>query len=559
MEAPKMRAVRNVRSQKIDQVTSGKKLIVTIGIDAYEQMPRLSNAVNDARGISELFIGTLGFTAPVAPLFDADATERNINRLIQNELPKVIAPNDAVVIFFAGHGVTRTSWVGERKIETGFLVPVNAGHDQWSDYINMDHFLDNLSRLPARHVLVILDACHSGFALGQALLRYRDSSQYEHSLLRRDSRRIITSAMGDQRALDGGPVPSHSLFTGSLIHGIQTMEADTDNNGLVTVSELSLYLQSQVSQYSGSQQTPDFGCFKLDNRGELVLRMTEKGATTLVAALAHPFQERSANLAPLVSQRERLPFEPLTVLIPAGEFQMGSDDPDAPTTEQPQHTLFLPNYAIGVYPVTVAQYAAFISAERSHPTPPGWFNRKPPPDRDDHPITHVSWHDAIAYCRWLSVQTEQSYTLPSEAELEKAATHAPDNPQAARRYPWGDEWHDGRCNSDNSATTPVDAFVEAGGGSAYGVQDLLGNVQEWTRSQWGNSPLRATFGYPYDPTDGREVHDPDQLSAQARLVVRGGHYKRRAVQLRNSARGQAAPNSKVDWRGFRVVNLTDGA
>ncbi|MFN2164704.1 MAG: SUMF1/EgtB/PvdO family nonheme iron enzyme, partial [Anaerolineae bacterium] len=185
---------------------------------------------------------------------------------------------------------------------------------------------------------------------------------------------------------------------------------------------------------------------------------------------------------------QRKPFEPETVLIPGGPFLMGTDDLTASKWEQPQHSISLPDFRIGVYPVTNLQYAAFIRDKKDQVAPPDWFNREPPPGLLDHPVVSVSWHDAMAYCTWLSEQTGRRYLLPSEAEWEKAAGSSEHSRNALRarteavasRYPWGPEWIDGRCNAAGVGTTAVTAHPD--GASAYGVEDLLGNVQEWTRS-----------------------------------------------------------------------------
>ena len=252
------------------------------------------------------------------------------------------------------------------------------------------------------------------------------------------------------------------------------------------------------------------------------------------------------------------PFEPETIFIPRGPFLMGSDDPAAPAAERPQHTVDLPDFRIGRYPMTVRQYAAFIKDCKEQPAPRDWFNREPPAGRLDHPVTSVSWLDAIAYCDWLSQQTGRRYTLPSEAEWEKAASWERVDWEIGRlvdgqkrQYPWGDEWREGCCNVAGSGTTAVTAF--AAGASGNGVEDLLGNVQEWTRSLWGLQPAQPDYGYPYDPADGREIADPEKLPALARLVHRGGSYKSQPADLRCTARGNALPDSRIAWRGFRVA------
>ena len=103
-----------------------------------------------------------------------------------------------------------------------------------------------------------------------------------------------------------------------------------------------------------------------------------------------------------------LAFEPEMILIPAGEFLLGSDpdkDAHARPEEQPQHTLCLPDYTIARTPVTNAQYAAFLRATRHRPPDHWrlllWKRRRPPKQRIDHPVVNVTYDDARAYCRWL--------------------------------------------------------------------------------------------------------------------------------------------------------------
>ena len=255
---------------EIESVKQGRSLVVVIGINEYVHWQKLKNAVQDAVGIQQALIDKLGFTAPnFSPLLDSAATKMAIESLIEDQLYNFLEEDDSLILFFAGHGSTRVERGG--KI-TGFLVPVEADKS-WSSYIKIERFLQDIGTLRARHILVILDSCFSGIALGNAMIIHRDAIQYREDLGKRMSRKVITSARYEQTALDGGPIPGHSLFTGTLIDGINSDKADTDANGFITSFELGHFLQSQVGNGSNQKQTPDYGtfCDDMDERGEMVM------------------------------------------------------------------------------------------------------------------------------------------------------------------------------------------------------------------------------------------------------------------------------------------------
>jgi formylglycine-generating enzyme required for sulfatase activity len=248
----------------------------------------------------------------------------------------------------------------------------------------------------------------------------------------------------------------------------------------------------------------------------------------------------------------RLPFEPETVLIPAGAFWMGSQPgPGILDHETPRHQVVLPAYQIGRYPITNRQYGELIKRERQRDAPAGWFLRQPQQAKLEHPVMGVSWHDARAYCDWLSRATGRRYRLPTEAEWEKVARGTD-----GRLYPWGDDWDAGRCQQGSANTAPVTAHPE--GASTYGCCDLLGNVQEWTSTLWGSEPDQPAFPYPYDGGDGREDPEAERQLDRTYRIHRGGSYRDAPTELRCTARGFSPPDSRVSWRGFRVV-LAAGA
>jgi TolB-like protein/predicted Zn-dependent protease len=272
-------------AQQEPATSAGRRLMVVIGIDDYREWPTLRNAVGDAAGFAKVMREKLGFSL-IGQLLNEQASKHDILQLVENDLRKQLKQDDDLVVFFAGHGTTRVDKVGGKEVETGFIVPFDARveqEEQWSDYIQVDQFLEAIGKLPARHVLVLLDSCFSGFALGPAVDSYRGGEvRYQRDLGENISRKVISSARRNQLASDKGPLPGHSLFTGALIDGIDSGSADLDGDGVITSSELGLYLQQQVGRATASSQTPDYGSFYLDQRGEMLLSVLQKPAATQV-------------------------------------------------------------------------------------------------------------------------------------------------------------------------------------------------------------------------------------------------------------------------------------
>ena len=223
--------------------------------------------------------------------------------------------------------------------------------------------------------------------------------------------------------------------------------------------------------------------------------------------------------------------------VPAGEVLLGNDPrPSAGPAvldEAPQHEVPVAAVALSATPVTNAQFAAFVDAT-GHSPPPHWPGDSLPEQLSDHPVTHVDWHDASAFCRWLGGR------LPTEAEWEKAARGTD-----ARLYPWGpDEPQAERvppsaAGPKQGGTTAVGAHAD--GASPYGLLDMAGNVWEWVSTVYAP--------YPYDAHDGRE----DQASGLPR-VLRGGSFSSPTSRnLRCAARSRSAPGRRSPHIGFRVA------
>lgn len=281
----RMRGVKR-SNNNLDLPPIGRNMMFVIGIDEYKNWLALRNAASDARGMEEIFAEKFGFV-PVAPaLYNGDATKENIMKSL-DEIRMELEPDDNFILFFAGHGETRKDSVGKALHETGYLIPVEGGDpydEQWSSYIEVGYFLQQVALLPARHVTVILDACHSGIAMGGTISSTRGSEDLPiNSLAAPPSRRVITSARKDQLASDDGPLANHSLFTGMMIKGLRNGSADGNQDGRVLTTEIGTYLSQEVREYSRDKQTPDFGSFLLDERGEMVLELKSNTPSRVIA------------------------------------------------------------------------------------------------------------------------------------------------------------------------------------------------------------------------------------------------------------------------------------
>jgi formylglycine-generating enzyme required for sulfatase activity len=270
------------------------------------------------------------------------------------------------------------------------------------------------------------------------------------------------------------------------------------------------------------------------------------------------------------------------VEVPGGPFWMGSDrslDPQAFDDElwpeesarrrrgwftrnsqrsddrATEGNLTLPTFYIGRYPVTVAQFRLFAEAM-------GRGTAEAIAGVPDHPVVHVSWHEALAYCRWLDgclrswpalpdrlravLGAGGGLGLPSEAEWEKAARGTD-----RRIYPWNGPIDATRANylqTGVGRTTPVGAFPT--GASPYGCLDMSGNVWEWTRSLWGKSSDKPDFTYPYEPGKRRENL---QAGREISRVVRGGSFDNLHLHVRAACRFSSRPAYRGADVGFRVV------
>jgi gamma-glutamyl hercynylcysteine S-oxide synthase len=267
------------------------------------------------------------------------------------------------------------------------------------------------------------------------------------------------------------------------------------------------------------------------------------------------------------------------VLIGAGAFELGtSGDPWAYDNERPGHVVDLPAYYLDTVPVSCADYLAFMAdggyGDRRWWHPAGWewcgSQRVEAPAfwlRDggsgwlrrrfgrveevplDEPVQHVCWYEADAYARWAGKR------LPTEAEWEKAARWDPVAGRS-RRFPWGDAYREDVANLGQRMLRPTPAGSFPGGASAYGVRQLMGDVWEWTSSDFTGYPGFRAFPY----REYSEVFfsaggsgDGGRYGGGRYKVLRGGSWATDPSVCRGTFRNWDLPIRRQIFAGFRCA------
>ena len=240
-------------------------------------------------------------------------------------------------------------------------------------------------------------------------------------------------------------------------------------------------------------------------------------------------------------------------MIPAGEFQRGSNDAEAEDDEQPVRKIYLDAFYIDRYEVTNAQYKQFIDAnplwQKDHiPSEyhngdylKHWEGNHYPESKENHPVVYISWYAAMAYAEWAGKR------LPTEAEWEKAARGG----LVDQVYPWGNSIDPSKANYSGEIedTTAVGSYPA----NAYDLYDMAGNAWEWCLDLYetdfyNRSPLRnpvAGGSLTEITTKFRDVNSP--------RVLRSGYWNNPPAFVRVSDRYKRHPSSTHRGSGFRCV------
>ncbi len=257
---------------------------------------------------------------------------------------------------------------------------------------------------------------------------------------------------------------------------------------------------------------------------------------------------------------------PVMIVIPGGAFLMGT--PARETSElarryggtresyheeTPQHEVVVSSFALAQTPLSARLYARSVAAGAT-PPPPLWHGMTPPSALAALPVTDVNWFEARDFCAWLSDQTDLTarlidpagqllspptrlrFRLPTEAEWEYAARGSD-----GRRFPWGNEFQPTFANTRESGrAAPNPPGTYPAGRSPFGIEDMAGNVWEWTAS--------LDRPYPYRADDGR--NDP---AAPGRRILRGGCYANPHGYARCACRFRLPPAMRNPFLGIRLA------
>jgi gamma-glutamyl hercynylcysteine S-oxide synthase len=256
------------------------------------------------------------------------------------------------------------------------------------------------------------------------------------------------------------------------------------------------------------------------------------------------------------------------VYVQGGTFVMGTDDRAwALDNERGANVVDLPSFYLDRTPVTNGAYAGFVEdggyqreelwdpegwewvGEEGISAPKHWYQREPhswwtqrfgfdEPVSMQAPVVHVSWFEADAYARWAGKR------LPTEAEWEKAASWDPER-ETKRLYPWGEEPPTPeRANLDQLAFGTAEVGAYPAGASAYGALGMVGDVWEWTASEFSAYPGFESFPY----QEYSEVFFDDGY-----MVLRGGSWATRPGAVRNTFRNWDFPIRRQLFVGFRCA------
>jgi formylglycine-generating enzyme required for sulfatase activity len=549
---------RAIAVESVAARAAGRKWAVVIGINKYLD-PRIASlryCVADAHRLAETLAAKCGYEEKRILVIADDQPQDHLLPLGINLRHQIVQwltraeQGDTVLVSFSGHGFLDSQ--GQ-----GYLAPKDCEkHQLGLTGFRTDDLRNMLTQCVATQKILILDCCHAGSA--KEVGGPGPSSQ-EVGLAFQKAEGLITlaSCRKDEVSREWD-AKQQGLFTYFVTQGLAG-SADFDRNAIVDSDELYRYTVDGVSiaaqRELNAQQTP-VRLIGPDVVGVFALARLDHQPHLRPAIPSAPTNQPPETSPKTPSGR---PSREITnsigmklVLIPAGEFQMGSPESEQgrDDDEGPVHRVRITKpFYLGQYEVTQAEYERVMGSNPSHFSVSGLgTDTVSGQDTSRFPVESVSWENAMEFCRKLSQQEGEQYRLPTEAEWEyacRARTIAP--------FSFGSALNSREANCEGSIpygtqekgpilkrTTQVGSYLP----NAFGLYDMHGNVREWC-ADW----------YHYEYYANSPVDDPPGSSNRCIRVMRGGDWIGSAADCRSANRSEFYPDFRNPVLGFRVARV----
>ncbi len=516
-----------------------RRLALVIGNKSYQHISALKNPTNDAIAMKAA-LDTLGFD--VTMLLDLD-----YQKLLSafNQFRNGLRANDVVFVYFSGHGI------GYKN--QSFLVPIDADisclEQIETQGIGLQRILDDLNAKRVKNIFVMLDACRNlpGLKACNTSTREITVKGLIHPT-NNPSGSTVVYATREGKTADDNPSAPNGLFTECLLRYLTR-----PNWSIRTILD---HTALDVKQVSRNEQEP--ARYEEGMYGDFFFLINENGG---IPSGPGPIKNNI--------------YEPIMVSITGGSFRMGSNE--GGNDEKPIHLVQVSDFTMSQSEISVQDFKTFVD-EKNYITEAekvgkstvwngvkwvekagvDWLcdalgNRRKQ-DEYSHPVLHVSWNDANAYCNWLKEKTGKAYRLPTEAEWEYAAGNGPTH----TRFSWGDESPSAQVgnvadeqtrtkyrdweivanyNDGYVYTSPVGNYQE----NKLRLKDMTGNVWEWC-SDWYDAKFYAP---------NVELNPQGAVAGKER-VLRGGSWYNALENSRVAKRNHEKPSYQSGGVGFRV-------
>ena len=245
-----------VSGQQTEVKLYNKSYAVIIGIDQYQNLSfseQLTYAVRDAKGVEGVLRKNFKFDK-IITLYNKEATKDNILKLLMEDMANALGEEDALFVFWAGHGNQEKTRTGD----LGYLIPYDGFKAKLQSNISMNTLKEDISKkIAAKHIFYVMDACYGGLMTATRSIEKQTKRDlaYLQEITRETGRQVLTAGGKDQEVLDGGP-KGHSVFTGRLIEQLENAD------DFITANELQAKVKEKVFSDANARnhkQTPVYG------------------------------------------------------------------------------------------------------------------------------------------------------------------------------------------------------------------------------------------------------------------------------------------------------------